>query len=69
MIMNKKELLPPLFAILAGIILILIPFFTDLKKSLILLGIVPLWLGSYFIFHSFNTNKTRPDEEVDSKTS
>lgn len=67
--MNKKELLPPLFAILAGIILILIPFFTDLKKSLILLGIVPLWLGSYFIFHSFNTNKTGPDEEVDSKIS
>ena len=67
--MNKKELLPPLFAILAGIILILIPFFTDLKKSLILLGIVPLWLGSYFIFHSFNTNKTSPDEEVDSKIS
>lgn len=67
--MNKKELLPPLFAILAGIILILIPFFTDLKKSLILLGIVPLWLGSYFIFYSFNTNKTRPDEEVDSKIS
>ena len=67
--MNKKELLPPLFAIFAGIILIIIPFFTDLKKSLILLGIVPLWLGAYFIFHSFITNKTRPDEEVDSKTS
>ena len=69
MIMNKKKLSTPIFAILIGLTLILIPFFTDLKKSLILLGIVPLWLGSYFIFHSFITNKTRPDEEAKTKIS
>ena len=69
MFINKKELVSPVLAILLGMTLIIIPFFTDLKKSLILLGIVPLWLGSYFIFHSFITNKTRPDEEADTKIS
>ena len=54
--MNKKELFPSLIAITFGIALIIVPFFTEIKKSLILLGIVPLWIGCYFIYHLFSNS-------------
>ena len=44
-----------LFLISLGIILIILPFMDILKKSFILIGIVPLWLG---IFSFFNNTKT-----------
>ena len=63
--MNKKELFPSLIAITFGIALITIPFFTEIKKSLILLGIVPLWIGGYFIYHLFlNSSITDKDDEA-----
>ena len=63
--MNKKELFPSLIAITVGIALITIPFFTEIKKSLILLGIVPLWIGGYFIYHLFsNSSFTEKDDEA-----
>ena len=61
--MNKKELFPPLIAISFGIALITIPFFTEIKKSLILLGIVPLWIGGYFIYHLFSNSSIKEKDD------
>ena len=63
--MNKKELFPAIIAITLGMALITVPFFTEIKKSLILLGIVPLWIGCYFIYHLFsNSSSTGKDDEA-----
>ena len=62
--MNKKDLIAPITGIIIGLVLIISPFLTHVKKSLILLGIVPLWIGFYYIYHlSHNLNKKKSNDE------
>ena len=49
--MNEKDLFAPIAGIIIGLVLIMSPFLAHVKKSLILLGIVPLWIGAYYIYH------------------
>lgn len=44
-----------LFLISLGIILIVLPFMNILKKSFILIGIVPLWLGVFSLIDNSDT--------------
>ena len=50
--MKQKDIITSSISIFIGLVLILTPFFTDLKRSLILLGIVPLWMGIYIIYNT-----------------
>ena len=62
--MNKKDLFAPIAGIIFGLALIISPFITNVKKSLILLGIIPLWIGAYYIYHlSHNSNKKKSNDE------
>ena len=60
--MNQKDIITSSILIIIGIVLITAPFITDLKRSLILLGIVPLWMGVYFIFNTLQNNKGKKDQ-------
>ena len=55
--MNQKDIITSIISITIGIVLIIAPFMTELKRSLILLGIVPLWMVVYFIFNILQNNK------------
>ena len=59
--MNQKDIITSSISIIIGIALIIAPFITELKRSLILLGIVPLWMGVYFIFYMLQSNKENKD--------
>jgi uncharacterized membrane protein HdeD (DUF308 family) len=59
--MNQKDIIASSISIIIGIALIIAPFITELKRSLILLGIVPLWMGVYFIFNMLQSNKENKD--------
>lgn len=59
--MNQKDIITSSISIIIGIALIITPFITELKRSLILLGIVPLWMGLYFIFYILQSNKENKD--------
>ena len=50
--MKQKDIITSSISIFIGLVLILTPFITDLKRSLILLGIVPLWMGIYIIYNT-----------------
>ena len=60
--MNQKDIITSSILIIIGIVLIITPFITELKRSLILLGIVPLWMGVYFIFNTLQNNKENKDQ-------
>ena len=60
--MNQKDIITSIISITIGIVLIIAPFMTELKRSLILLGIVPLWMGVYFIFYILQNNKENKDK-------
>jgi|TARA_B100000686_G_C15786892_1_gene477739 uncharacterized membrane protein HdeD (DUF308 family) len=60
--MNQKDIITSIISITIGIVLIIAPFMTELKRSLILLGIVPLWMGVYFIFNILQNNKENKDK-------
>ena len=60
--MNQKDIITSIISIAIGIVLIIAPFMTELKRSLILLGIVPLWMGVYFIFNILQNNKENKDK-------
>ena len=60
--MNQKDRITSSISIIIGIVLIITPFITELKRSLILLGIVPLWMGVYFIFNILQNNKENKDK-------
>lgn len=47
--MKQKDIITSSISIFIGLVLIVAPFITDLKRSLILLGIVPFWMGIYII--------------------
>ena len=65
--MNKKDLFAPIAGIIFGFVLIISPLHKHVKKSLILLGIVPLWIGAYYIYHlSHNSNKKKSNDEESS---
>ena len=65
--MNKKDLFAPIVGIIVGLAFIIFPFLTNAKKSLILLGIVPLWIAAYYIYHlSYNPDKKKPNDEENS---
>ena len=49
--MKQKDIITSSISIFIGLVLIITPFITDLKRSLILLGIVPLWMGIYIIYN------------------
>ena len=49
--MTKKERLISIIAICSGILMILLPFYYDYNKPLILIGIIPLWLGAYSLIY------------------
>ena len=59
--MNQKDIITSSISIIIGIALIIAPFITELKRSLVLLGIVPLWMGVYFIFYMLQSNKENKD--------
>ena len=59
--MNQKDIIASSISIIIGIALLIAPFITELKRSLILLGIVPLWMGVYFIFNMLQSNKENKD--------
>ena len=60
--MNQKDIITSSILIIIGIVLIIAPFITELKRSLILLGIVPLWMGVYFIFNTLQNDKENKDQ-------
>ena len=60
--MNQKDIITSIISNTIGIVLIIAPFMTELKRSLILLGIVPLWMGVYFIFNILQNNKENKDK-------
>ena len=60
--MNQKDIITSIISITIGIVLIIAPLMTELKRSLILLGIVPLWMGVYFIFNILQNNKENKDK-------
>ena len=49
--MTIKERLISIIAICLGILMILLPFYYDSNKPLILIGIIPLWLGAYSLIY------------------
>ncbi|OUW78521.1 MAG: hypothetical protein CBD77_04090 [bacterium TMED217] len=49
--MKQKDIITSSISIFIGLVLIIAPFITDLKRSLILLGIIPLWMGIYIIYN------------------
>lgn len=49
--MKQKDIITSSISIFIGLVLIITPLITDLKRSLILLGIVPLWMGIYIIYN------------------
>ncbi len=49
--MTKKERLISIIAICSGILMVLLPFYYDSNKPLILIGIIPLWLGAYSLIY------------------
>ena len=49
--MKQKDIITSSISIFIGLVLIIAPFITHLKRSLILLGIVPLWMGIYIIYN------------------
>ena len=54
--MKQKDIITSSISIFIGLVLILTPFITDLKRSLILLGIVPLWMGIYIIYNTLRND-------------
>ena len=60
--MNQKDIITSSILIIIGIVLIIAPFITELKRSLILLGVVPLWMGVYFIYYTLQNNKENKDQ-------
>ena len=54
--MKQKDIITSVIAITIGIVLVLLPLFFHIKRSIILIGIVPLWMGFYIIL---NTNKKK----------
>jgi len=54
--MKQKDIITSSISIFIGLVLILAPFITDLKRSLILLGIVPLWMGIYIIYNTLRND-------------
>ena len=67
MYIKEKNLFVPIVGITIGLVLVILPFFLEVKKSLILLGIVPLWIGFYYIYHLFlNSDNKNRNEEVNS---
>ena len=60
--MNQKDIITSSISIIIGLVLIIAPFITELKRSLILLGIVPLWMGEYFILNILQNNKKNKDK-------
>ena len=60
--MKKNNIITATIAIAIGISMITSPFFFQLKKSIILIGIVPLWMGLYTLLNinkQKNKNKTK----------
>ena len=49
--MTIKERLISIIAICLGILMILLPFYYDSNKPLILIGVIPLWLGAYSLIY------------------
>lgn len=49
--MKQKDIITSSISIFIGLALIIAPFITNLKRSLILLGIIPLWMGIYIIYN------------------
>ena len=54
--MKQKDIITSSISIFIGLVLIVAPFITDLKRSLILLGIVPLWMGIYIIYNTLRND-------------
>ena len=54
--MKQKDIITSSMSIFIGLVLIVAPFITDLKRSLILLGIVPLWMGIYIIYNTLRND-------------
>jgi len=50
--LDKKNIIGSILAILVGLGFILAPFFYDYKRVLILFGIVPLWMGIYALINN-----------------
>ena len=49
--MTKKEKFISIIAFCIGILMILLPLYFDTNKPLILIGIIPLWLGAYSLIY------------------
>jgi len=64
--MTIKERLISITAICLGILMILLPFYYDSNKPLILIGIIPLWLGAYSLIYiekrSFKEENTKQND-------
>ena len=54
--MKQKDIITSSMSIFIGLVLIVAPFITDLKRSLILLGIVPIWMGIYIIYNTLRND-------------
>ena len=51
--MKQKDIITSVIAITIGIVLVLLPLFFHIKRSIILIGIVPLWMGFYIILNKY----------------
>ena len=49
--MTIKERLISIIAVCLGMLMILLPFYYNSNKPLILIGIIPLWLGAYSLIY------------------
>ncbi|SUZ48109.1 uncharacterized protein METZ01_LOCUS963 [marine metagenome] len=56
--MKQKDIITSVIAITAGIVLVLLPLFFHIKRSIILIGIVPLWMGFYIILNTYKKKES-----------
>ena len=52
--MKEKDRITSIILITIGVALIALPFLTQIQRSIILIGIVPLWMGFYILLNSKN---------------
>ena len=63
--MTKKEKLISIIAFCIGVLMILLPLYFDTNKPLILIGIIPLWLGAYSLIYGKKQAQKDKNTKID----
>tara|TARA_X000000368_G_C22909458_1_gene657904 strand:- start:196 stop:396 length:201 start_codon:yes stop_codon:yes gene_type:complete len=63
--MTKKENFISIIAFCIGVLMILLPLYFDTNKPLILIGIIPLWLGAYSLIYGKKQAQNDKNTKID----